>query len=44
MKEKISKMLKSYFFDGFLLIALGVVMIVWPKQSVNYSVIESPSM
>ncbi len=35
MKEKISKMLKSYFFDGFLLIALGVVMIVWPKQSLS---------
>lgn len=29
MSEKIKKLFASYIFDGFLLVALGVVMLIW---------------
>ena len=35
MKGKIKKLLLSYIFDGLVLIALGVAMLVWPEESLK---------
>lgn len=35
MASKASKLFRSYFFDGLLLIALGIVMLVWPEGSLK---------
>ena len=33
VSKKVVDLLKSYVFDGFLLIALGLVMLIWPENS-----------
>ncbi len=35
MAKKVSEMFKSYVFDGLLFIALGIAMIIWPKESLK---------
>ena len=35
MAKKITSMFKSYVFDGVLLIALGIAMLIWPQESLK---------
>ena len=35
VKAALKKMLGSYVFDGLLLVALGVVMLIWPDESLK---------
>lgn len=35
LSKKVIDLLKSYVFDGFLLIALGLVMLIWPEGSLK---------
>ncbi|MBQ6172689.1 MAG: DUF308 domain-containing protein [Clostridia bacterium] len=35
MAKKITTMFKSYVFDGILLIALGIAMLIWPEESLK---------
>ena len=35
MKMKIKNLLRSYFFDGLLLTALGIAMLIWPGKALE---------
>ena len=35
MKSKVTSIFKSYLFDGLLLVALGVIMLIWPGEALQ---------
>ncbi|MBR3383238.1 MAG: DUF308 domain-containing protein [Clostridia bacterium] len=35
MDQKVKNVLRSYVFDGVLMLALGIVLLIWPKTALN---------